>query len=102
MLVLVFHVPKESAEKVKEAVFAAGCGKMGNYEKCSFEIEGKGQFLPIEGANPFLGTINELEVVAEIRVETTLLKKDKDRVIKALKEAHPYEVPSYHLYEVIA
>ncbi|MFA7672135.1 MAG: NGG1p interacting factor NIF3 [Sphaerochaetaceae bacterium] len=102
MLVLVCYVPVTHLEKVKEALFSVGCGKSGNYEKCCFQVAGKGQFLPTVGANPFLGTVDNLEIVDEIRVETTLDKKDMERAIQALKEAHPYEVPAYHFYEAIA
>lgn len=100
MVVLVVHIPQTHVEQVKEALFAAGAGRLSNYEKCSFEVVGSGQFAPLMGAKPFIGKVGEVEKVVEVRLETTLAKKDVQNVVKALKETHPYEVPSYHLIEV--
>ncbi len=100
MYILVFHVPLSDSEKVKESVFKEGAGRMGNYEACSFDVEGKGQFRPLKGANPHIDSVDKLEIVDELRVETTVQDKDVERVIEALKRSHPYEEPSYHLIKV--
>lgn len=101
MYMLVFHVPASHVEQVKEAVFAAGAGRMSNYERCSWQVLGTGQFLPTEGANPYLGHIGEMEYVQEYRVETVVDEFEVTQVVNALLEAHPYEVPSYHLIPVL-
>ena len=101
MYLLVFHVPASHVEQVKEAVFAAGAGRMSNYERWSWQVLGTGQFLPTAGANPYLGHIEEMEYVQEYRVETVVDEFDVMPVVNALLEAHPYEVPSYHLIPVL-
>ena len=101
MYMLVFHVPASHVEQVKEAVFAAGAGQMSNYERCSWQVLGTGQFLPTAGANPYLGHIGEMEYVQEYRVETVVDEFEVTQVVNALLEAHPYEVPSYHLIPVL-
>lgn len=101
MYMLVFHVPTTHVEQVKEAVFAAGAGSMGNYEKCSWQILGTGQFLPVEGASPYRGTIGEVELVNEYRVEMTVEESAISHVVTALLATHPYEVPSYQLVPVL-
>ncbi len=101
MYMLVFHVPSSHVEQVKEAVFAAGAGSIGDYQKCSWQVLGKGQFMPQEGANPYLGSIGELEIVEEYRVEIAIKEDKISAVVAALLHAHPYEVPSYHLVPVM-
>lgn len=95
MLKLTFYVPVDSAEKVKEAVFKAGAGTIGNYEFCCFETLGTGQFRPINGANPTIGKLGNLEKVSELRVEMVLNDTIVKEVVAALKSAHPYETPAY-------
>ena len=101
MYMLVFHVPATHVEEVKEAVFAAGAGTMGNYEKCSWQVLGTGQFLPMEGASPYIGTVGRVEKVDEYRVEMTVDESVISAVVSALLDAHPYEVPSYQLVPVL-
>jgi hypothetical protein len=101
MYMLVFYVPISHVEQVKDAVFAAGAGRMSNYEQCSWQVLGTGQFLPTVGAHPYLGHIGEMEHVQEYRVETVVDEFEVAHVVNALLEAHPYEVPSYHLIPVL-
>ncbi|MDD3823320.1 MAG: NGG1p interacting factor NIF3 [Sphaerochaetaceae bacterium] len=101
MYMLVFHVPVTHSEQVKKAVFAAGAGRMDKYEQCCWQVLGTGQFIPAEGSDPFVGTQGNLEVVEEYRIETVVDEFNAARVIKALLDAHPYEVPSYHLIPVL-
>ena len=64
-----FYVPLLDAEKVKSAMFEAGAGKHENYTKCSWQTEGKGQFMPIQDAQPAIGKVDEIEIVTEVKVE---------------------------------
>lgn len=98
---LSFYVPQTHAEKVKEKVFAAGAGTIGNYKNCSFEVEGTGQFEPLAGSSPFLGQTGNLEKVKELKVEMVCKKSCLKAVIAALKEAHPYETPAYYVTETL-
>jgi dinuclear metal center YbgI/SA1388 family protein len=95
---LVFFVPAEEAEKVLEAVFAAGAGRIGDYADCSFCQPGVGSFsAPIDG-NPYIGDPGSSEKVQEQRVETVLPLTASGKAIKALYKAHPYEEPAFDLY----
>ena len=98
MYKIAVFVPCEDLEKVKNAMFLQGAGKIGKYEKCSFQTEGYGQFLPMEGSNPFIGKTGSLEVVKEIKLEMLCEKKYLKSVISQMKKAHPYEEC---VYEVI-
>lgn len=101
MYMLYFHVPETHVEEVKNAIFAAGAGVIGNYSHCSWQILGHGQFKPLEGSNAFLGKVNQIETVAEYKVETVCDERNIKEVIKALIEAHPYETPSYQIIKCI-
>jgi len=101
MYVLVTYVPESHLEKVKQALFAVGCGKMDGYDQCCWATKGQGQFRPLAGSHPFLGHQNELEIVEEWRLEVIVEEKQVEAAIHALKEAHPYEVPAYHLMKVL-
>ena len=95
---LVTFVPSAHANAVREALFAAGCGCIGNYDSCSYNLEGEGTFRAQEGAHPFCGTVGELHKETEIRIETILPEYKSKDAIKALLSAHPYEEPAYDLY----
>lgn len=95
---LVTFVPSAHANAVREALFAAGCGCIGNYDSCSYNLEGEGTFRAQEGAHPLCGTVGELHKETEIRIETILPEYKSKDAIKALLSAHPYEEPAYDLY----
>lgn len=95
---LAVHVPVESADKVREAIGAAGGGKIGNYAFCSFSVKGVGRFLPQEGANPTIGAVGKLEEVEEERIEVTVEAVVLKDVIAAIKATHPYEEPTIDIY----
>lgn len=101
MYKIVFYVPKNDAENVKDSIFSAGAGKIGNYDSCSFETEGIGQFRPLKGSNPTIGAHNKVEKVVELKVETICKKNDLTAVIEALKSSHPYEEPAIDVFELI-
>ena len=100
MYKLVFFVPLTHAEVVKQAVFASGGGRIGNYDSCSFETEGVGQFRPLEGSQPFLGQSGQIEKVKELRVELVVEDSKIRNVVEAMKKAHPYEVPAYDVMKL--
>jgi hypothetical protein len=95
VLKFIFYVPKTHLEEVKKAVFLAGAGKYGSYKNCSWETIGTGQFEPLDGSDPFIGQQNKLSKVEEYRVETICVQENIEKVIKALKDSHPYEWPVY-------
>lgn len=94
---LVTYVPLPQKEPVQEALWAAGAGKVGNYDECSFYIKGFGTFRPNEHASPFIGVTGKQELVSELRLEVLLPVHRQQAVMKALKESHPYEEISYYL-----
>ena len=100
MISLVFYVPESHLEQVKDAVFAAGAGQIGDYSRCCWEVEGRGQFAPGGASDPFIGTRGQLEQVAEFRVEMVCAETLIEAVVAALLDAHPYEEPAYHYWAV--
>jgi dinuclear metal center YbgI/SA1388 family protein len=95
---LVVFIPESNLEKVREAIFAAGAGFIGLYDKCSFTAEGTGSFRAGEGTNPFVGEKGKLHFEKEVRLETVIFSHSKGRIIKALLDSHPYEEPAYDIY----
>ncbi|MGL4520287.1 MAG: Nif3-like dinuclear metal center hexameric protein [Phocaeicola sp.] len=92
---LVTFVPSAHLAAVESALYDAGCGTMGNYDSCSFQTAGKGTFRALPGSAPFCGTIHEIHVEEEIRIETILPAFKKGAALKALLAAHPYEEPAF-------
>lgn len=101
MFKIVVFIPLEAKERVKQAMFVAGAGVQGAYENCSFEMVGTGQFRPLEGANPTIGSVGELELVAEARVEMLCHADCLKKVVRAMRESHPYEEPAYDIIQTI-
>jgi dinuclear metal center YbgI/SA1388 family protein len=97
---LTVFVPVEAADQVREALAAAGAGRIGDYDHASFSTGGHGRFRPLEGARPAVGAVGRLEVVPEERVEVVLPRSRRTAVVTALLAAHPYEEPAYDLVEV--
>ncbi len=97
MYKLVFFVPESHLGIVKKAVFAAGAGKLGNYDQCCWQVLGRGQFRPLPGANPYCGKAGELECLPEYRVELVCADEYIRPAIAALRAAHPYETPAFDL-----
>lgn len=95
---LVVFVPPDHVEPLKEAIFAAGAGKIGRYGHCSFRAEGTGTFLPEEGARPYIGEVGVEEQVREVRLETVVPAERLRTVIGAMLSAHPYEEVAYDIY----
>jgi len=98
MYQIVFYVPESHLEPVKEALFKAGAGKIGDYECCAWQTLGQGQFRPLEGSDPYLGQTGEVEQVAEYKVELVCEKAVLKSAITAMLAAHPYEEPAYSIW----
>jgi hypothetical protein len=101
MYVLVTYVPESHLEAVKQALFDAGCGCMDGYDHCCWTVKGEGQFRPLFGSDPFLGKVGKMEKVVEYRIEVVVDELHAAQAVEALKRAHPYEVPAYHLINVM-
>lgn len=97
---LVYFVPNTHASIVRQAVFEAGAGHIGNYDSCSFGVIGEGTFRGGERTNPFLGKPGRLEKAQEIRVETVIPRGLEENVLRALKTAHPYEEVAFDFYHL--
>lgn len=97
---LVTMVPATHLESLRESLFAAGAGNLGNYSKASFSHQGVGTFLPEKGANPFLGENGKLAEEAEVRLEVMYPTWVEARLIAALRSAHPYEEPAFDLIQL--
>ena len=100
MFQLCFYVPETHVEIVKQAVFSAGAGKIGNYEHCAWQTLGQGQFKPTAGSTPYLGSQGELETIPEFRVEMVCDESRIKAVIEALIESHPFEEPAFHYWQI--
>ena len=98
---LVVFVPAEALEVVRDALFGAGAGRIGNYERCSWYTEGTGTFLGGEGTDPVLGEAGREERVTELRLETVFPAEREADVVAALREAHPYEEPAFDIYPLL-
>ena len=95
---LVWFAPREALEGTRAAAFAAGAGRIGRYERCSWYTAGTGTFLAGEGADPSIGQVGKEDRVSELRVETVVPAEIVRQVVDALVAAHPYEEVAYELY----
>lgn len=100
MYQLVFYVPKNHCERVKAALFEAGAGRYAGYDACAWQTEGEGQFRPLAGSSPFIGSVGTIERVAEMRVEMICDDSSLRASLAALKAAHPYEQPAFSFFEI--
>ena len=97
MYQLSFYVPESHLEKVKQAVFATGAGKIGDYDNCCWQVLGQGQFRSLPGSDPFIGEQGKLEAVAEYKIELICSDELIRAAVDALRGAHPYEEPAFHV-----
>lgn len=100
MFKLCFYVPESHVETVKNALFDAGAGRIGDYEHCAWQVLGQGQFRPLAGSQPFIGSQDTLESVAEYRVEMVCADAVLKAVVTAFRRAHPYEEPAFDVVRV--
>ena len=98
---LVVFVPPEALDAVRDALFAAGAGHIGGYERCSWYTEGTGTFLGGEETAPTVGERGREERVPELRLETVFPAELHAPVISALRRAHPDEEPAFDVYELL-
>ncbi|CAK9891014.1 GTP cyclohydrolase 1 type 2 [Pseudomonas fluorescens] len=97
---LAFFVPPSHVDVVKAAVFAAGGGRIGDYDCCAWQVLGQGQFRPLDGSQPFLGQTGVVEQIEEWRVELVVTDELIGSVVAALKLSHPYETPAYEVWQL--
>jgi dinuclear metal center YbgI/SA1388 family protein len=97
---LVVFVPAEKADDVRHAIAGAGAGAIGDYDQCTFSTTGEGRFRPLEGANPSIGSVGNVEVVDEVRIESVMPRSRRTAVVAAMLAAHPYEEPAYDVLEL--
>ena len=95
---IVVFVPETHADQLREAIGNAGAGQIGNYSHCTFSVKGMGRFRPDAGANPTIGEVDVFEAVAEERIETVCSEEKLSDVLKAIRNAHPYEEPATDVY----
>lgn len=100
LLKFVTTVPLQHAESVRNALFNAGAGYIGNYDSCSYNLSGEGTFRAKEGANPHIGEIDRLHFEPEVRIETVIPVMKKEEVLRALLAVHPYEEPVFDFYPI--
>ncbi len=92
---LVVYCPAPQSQALKNALYNAGAGNIGNYRHCSYSVDGAGTFEPLPGADPFLGTVGKPEKTAEERIEVIYPKALENNVLSAMRTAHPYEEPAF-------
>jgi hypothetical protein len=98
---LVIYVPTTDSDKIRAILAESGAGHLGNYDSCSFSTKGIGRFRGLEGSNPTIGESGQLESVEEERIETVCYEHDIEVVLKAVKDAHPYEEPAIDIYPLL-
>ena len=99
---LVVFVPEDALDAVRDAVFAAGAGRIGEYERCSWYTAGTGTFVGGAESSPAIGARGVEERVPELRLETVFPADRHEDVVRALRSAHPYEEPAFDVYELLA
>ena len=97
---IVVFVPKTHEMDVRKALGNSGAGHIGNYSNCTFNADGVGTFMPLQGTNPFIGETNKIEEVQEVRIETIVPQRILGGVINSMLKAHPYEEVAYDLYKL--
>lgn len=100
MFKLCLYVPATHLEQVKAALFAAGAGRIGNYDSCCWQTSGQGQFRPLQGSQPYLGQQGAVERVEEYKLELVCTAERIVAVVAALRQAHPYEEPAYDVTRI--
>ncbi len=100
MYKLCVYVPATHLEQVKQALFDAGAGRIGDYDSCCWQVAGLGQFRPLAGAVPFIGKQGSIETVEEYKVELVCDDAVVIAAVAALKQAHPYEEPAYQVWRL--
>jgi hypothetical protein len=100
MYKLCVYVPESHLDAVKQALFAAGAGRIGDYDSCCWQVLGQGQFRALAGSNPFIGAVGSVETVAEYKIELVCADEIVAAAVQSLKQAHPYEEPAYQVWRL--
>ncbi len=101
MFKICLYVPENYVEKVKQALFEAGAGRIGDYEHCCWQTTGSGQFRPLENSNPAIGSIGQLERVNEVKIELVCADELVKPAIQAVRRVHPYEEPAFDVWQLV-
>jgi dinuclear metal center YbgI/SA1388 family protein len=102
LLKIQFFVPASHRDIVREAMFRGGAGAIGNYSDCTFSSVGIGTFRPLAGTNPYIGKLNQLEAVEEVKIETVVPESKVNAMIEMVIEVHPYEEVAFDIFEEIS
>lgn len=94
------YVPESHLQIVKDALFSAGAGRIGNYDSCCWQVAGEGQFRPLEGSAPYIGQTGTVEKVKEYKIELVCEDLLIKQAVAAMKNAHPYETPAYDIWKL--
>lgn len=94
------YVPESAVEKVKNSLFDAGAGRIGNYDNCCWQTEGTGQFRPLKNSNPAIGSLGQIETVREIKVELVCADNLISQAVQAMRQSHPYEEPAFDVWKL--
>jgi len=97
---LCVYVPQTHLEVVKQTLFDAGAGRIGNYDSCCWQVAGQGQFRPLAGSDPFIGKTGAVETVVEYKVELVCEDALVAAAVARMKAAHPYEEPAYQVWRL--
>jgi len=97
-----YYIPCDDHERVKQALFDCGAGKIGNYDECCWEVLGNGQFRAKSGSKPVIGQVGQLEKVTEYKVEMVCEEAVIKDALKILIHEHPYEQPAYFVSQVLS
>ena len=95
-----FFVPEKNVDLVKNALFEAGAGRIGDYDCCSWQTLGTGQFRPLKNSNPTIGQHGTIESVSEYKVELVCDDAHIKDAVQALKKSHPYEEPAFDIFKL--
>jgi len=96
----VVFVPEEAAGNIRDVICRYGGGKWQNYSCCTFNIEGKGTFIPHQGSKPYTGKAGKMNFVDEVRIECIVNEMDLGKLVDAVVKAHPYEEVAYDVYKI--
>lgn len=100
LLKIEFYVPEEQLQRVKQAMFDAGAGKVGDYDCCAWQILGEGQYRPGAGSTPFKGEQGRLETLCEYKVEMVCTEAFIAGAVRAMKDSHPFEEVAYSVIRI--
>ncbi len=98
---LVIYVPLSHADKMRQVLGEQNAGHLGKYDFCSFSVKGVGRFRPLKGASPTIGEVGKVEEVEEERIETVCYERDLEKILSAVRAAHPYEEPAIDVYSLL-